>query len=333
MNEAQRLFADNAITDLEREIPDSRKNDPMPELLRPGRDTALKLNGSVAAGMPGATRAPVAAAPKAAKTVRLVWLSAGVVALGVAGGILAERFEPGTSVPGSGRADVGVAATREPAVSARRLVAPATKPVTPVARTVAPTLSATLGAPSAPKSPRAAAPPTLAALTQASIARSGRARALEAPPAPTVTSAVAGEGAPRLTASPSPVARVGVDAAKRESRPARESTATRPELTLARPEPVSLASNLRLEIDLIDAARDMLRTRSSARSLEILDQYSVRFPDGSLAPEGMALRVEALMRLGRTAEARAVARQFVAANPTSPLVARMNPLASGATPP
>jgi hypothetical protein len=33
------------------------------------------------------------------------------------------------------------------------------------------------------------------------------------------------------------------------------------------------------------------------------------------------------MRLGRSAEARAIARRFVAANPTSPLVERMNSLA------
>jgi hypothetical protein len=244
-------------------------------------------------------RPPVGAANarpslKVAKIVKVVWLSAGVVALGFGGGILGKRlFERGA---------LG---------------------------------SATLEASNAPASPRAAALPACAAPTQPSItARSGTARALEAAPAPTVTSAVAGEGALRVKDNPSPVARARAIVAKRESRPARASTAaTRHELTLARPEPVSLAGNLRLEIDLIDAARETLRTGASARSLEILDQYSVRFPHGSLAPEGMALRVEALMRLGRTAEARAVARQFVAANPTSPLVAWMNPLASGATPP
>jgi outer membrane protein assembly factor BamD (BamD/ComL family) len=94
-----------------------------------------------------------------------------------------------------------------------------------------------------------------------------------------------------------------------------------------RRDPPATADDLRGEIDLIDAARGALRTGTATRALELLGRYAARFPHGSLAPEGTALRVEALMRLGRSAEARAIARRFVAANPTSPLVERMNSLA------
>ena len=111
--------------------------------------------------------------------------------------------------------------------------------------------------------------------------------------------------------------------ATRELKHARATTTTRRD-------PPPATNDLRGEIDLIDAARGALRTGTAARALELLGRYAARFPDGSLAPEGTALRVEALMRLGRTAEARAIARRFVAANPTSPLVELMQGLARGA---
>ena len=76
-----------------------------------------------------------------------------------------------------------------------------------------------------------------------------------------------------------------------------------------------------------------LRSGDSSEALDLLGRHSVHFPQGALAPEETALRVEALMRLGRIAEARAYARRFVAANPASPLAERMRRLVNGATAP
>ncbi len=93
------------------------------------------------------------------------------------------------------------------------------------------------------------------------------------------------------------------------------------------------SGDLRAEIDLIDGARVALRTGDTSEALDLLGRHAVHFPHGALAPEETALRVEALMRMGRTAEARAYARRFVAANPASPLAERMRRLVNGATAP
>ena len=93
------------------------------------------------------------------------------------------------------------------------------------------------------------------------------------------------------------------------------------------------SGDLRAEIDLIDAARAALRAGDTSQALDLLGRHAVHFPHGALAPEETALRVEALMRLGRTSEARAYARRFVAANPASPLAERMRRLVNDAKAP
>lgn len=81
------------------------------------------------------------------------------------------------------------------------------------------------------------------------------------------------------------------------------------------------AGDLRDQVASIDNAREAISTGGSRRALEILRRYLDRYPTGSFRPEATALKVEALMKLGREAEARALAERFVAENRGS-LIAR-----------
>jgi hypothetical protein len=82
---------------------------------------------------------------------------------------------------------------------------------------------------------------------------------------------------------------------------------------------VAPSDDLRVEIALIDAARDALAAAAPGQALEALRRYGARFPDGTFAPEAVALRVEALEKSGSHREAQAAARRFLAAHPESPL--------------
>ncbi|HVZ87908.1 MAG TPA: hypothetical protein VHG72_13120 [Polyangia bacterium] len=83
-------------------------------------------------------------------------------------------------------------------------------------------------------------------------------------------------------------------------------------------------SDLRAEIALVDAARNAVARATGVRALALLDRYEATYPSGTFRPEATVLRVEALSSLGRTAEARALARKFIAAHPDSPLTARVS---------
>ncbi len=88
----------------------------------------------------------------------------------------------------------------------------------------------------------------------------------------------------------------------------------------SRPAPVG---DLGDEIAFVDAARNALSSGTPPRALEILRRYQDRYPSGSFRPEAAAIRIEALLKLGREAEARALARRFVAEHPGSLLAARV----------
>jgi hypothetical protein len=60
-----------------------------------------------------------------------------------------------------------------------------------------------------------------------------------------------------------------------------------------------------------------------ADALALLDEYGATFPKGTMREEASVERVLALCALGRVDEARASAKAFVAADPASPLVARL----------
>ena len=70
--------------------------------------------------------------------------------------------------------------------------------------------------------------------------------------------------------------------------------------------------DLRDEVGLVGAARDAVSAGAARRALEILRRYQDKYPNGTFRPEAGAIKIEALMKLGREAEARALAERFVA---------------------
>ena len=59
------------------------------------------------------------------------------------------------------------------------------------------------------------------------------------------------------------------------------------------------------------------------RALETLRRYLDKYPSGSFRPEAIALKIEAMMKLGRETEARALAERFVAEHRGSLLARRV----------
>jgi hypothetical protein len=88
------------------------------------------------------------------------------------------------------------------------------------------------------------------------------------------------------------------------------------------------ANDLQGQIALVEAARAAVSAGAGQRALDILGRYQDKFGTGSFQPETTALRIEALVRLGRTTEAQPLARRFAAEHPGSPLAERVSRLAS-----
>ncbi|MFZ5891926.1 MAG: hypothetical protein ACOY0T_12800 [Myxococcota bacterium] len=85
-------------------------------------------------------------------------------------------------------------------------------------------------------------------------------------------------------------------------------------------------ADIQAEIALVDAARAALSSGASNRALELLRQYQSKYPAGSFRPEAAALKIEALVKLGRTAEARSLGERFVDDHRGSPLADRVSRL-------
>lgn len=91
-----------------------------------------------------------------------------------------------------------------------------------------------------------------------------------------------------------------------------------------RPAPAQVQVNdLRDQIALIDAARTAVKAGATERALVLLRRYETSYPGGAFRPESLALRIEALAEGGRAAEARPLAREFLARYPQSPLSDRV----------
>jgi hypothetical protein len=84
------------------------------------------------------------------------------------------------------------------------------------------------------------------------------------------------------------------------------------------------------ELQVIDAARQALRS-SPARALALTDEHEQRFPHGRMAEERDVIRISALMSLGQTSRARALAREFLRLNNGSAYARRVEAVLS--TPP
>jgi len=81
------------------------------------------------------------------------------------------------------------------------------------------------------------------------------------------------------------------------------------------------------QIALVDAARAALAAGGAGRALAIVREYQTKFPAGTFRPEVAAVKIEALMKLGRTTEARTAAERFVVAYGPGPLSDRVARLA------
>jgi hypothetical protein len=77
------------------------------------------------------------------------------------------------------------------------------------------------------------------------------------------------------------------------------------------------------EASLLQGAQRALAEKEPALALEILAEHERRFVSGALTEERKAARVLALCALGRTGEARELARAFVNASPRSLLLLRL----------
>ena len=123
-----------------------------------------------------------------------------------------------------------------------------------------------------------------------------------APPArvaPTLVSAAAAPAAP-IAPAPSAVVVAPSEQAPSASRPNLRNNAS------------SSAADLRAQITLIDAARVAVSAGAGERALGILREYETKYGAGSFRPEVRALKIEALIAVGRDSEARALASRFVA---------------------
>jgi RNA polymerase sigma-70 factor (ECF subfamily) len=80
---------------------------------------------------------------------------------------------------------------------------------------------------------------------------------------------------------------------------------------------------LEREVRLLRGAQQSMRDGRPERALALLAEHDRQFPAGLLRQEGLAARVMALCALGRTAEARRDAAEFLNRWPASPLSAQV----------
>jgi hypothetical protein len=85
----------------------------------------------------------------------------------------------------------------------------------------------------------------------------------------------------------------------------------------------AVSADLREQIALLDAARSALGAGSADSALATLGKYQSKYPRGSFGPETTALKVEALVKLGRRAEAKALGERFVSAHRDTALAQRV----------
>jgi len=93
------------------------------------------------------------------------------------------------------------------------------------------------------------------------------------------------------------------------------------------------AERLAREARLVKDGVIALRSGDAAHALALFDEHARTYPNGVLADDRAVERVIALCDLGRLAEARAAAHDFLTSKPSSPLAARMRASCGGASNP
>lgn len=91
-------------------------------------------------------------------------------------------------------------------------------------------------------------------------------------------------------------------------------------------------ADLRREVEALDAARGLIASNQPAAALRALQDYEGRFPRGRLRLEARVLRVEALARSGRTAEAHSLGEAFLLKHPNGFLADRVRRILGGSPP-
>ncbi len=166
------------------------------------------------------------------------------------------------------------------------------------------------------------------------------------PLAPTAVAATPAPGA-RSSASPAPVTVAATASEPRSApavrRPPRPSAAAPPTVVAAPivdPPPAGPAIVLALEapaavaapeprpreVDLLDPAHDALRSRDTARALDLAARHAEIYPSGAMAEEREAIIIEALLQLGHREAAQAGFDRFAARFPRSGYRSRLQRL-------
>jgi hypothetical protein len=161
-------------------------------------------------------------------------------------------------------------------------------------------------------------------------------RAVRTPPAPQAThwledvprplepSPTATPARTEVTEPPAPP-QLSVSPARPQPPPRPVSSAS---IRARAPDPSPLAPRpLAAEIAALDVAKRALASGDAPGAMRDLDDYDRAFAHGALLPEAQALRIEALARSGRRAEARARLDAFRAEHPDSPLLEALSLIA------
>jgi len=148
------------------------------------------------------------------------------------------------------------------------------------------------------------------------------------------------------TAEPAPHAIVGAPleavaqappSAMREVEPAVDSRTSAPSPVAIHPAKssaspkTSAAADLPAEVAALDAARQALAAGNAGDALRRIGLYERDFPGGVLREEATVLRIEALLRRGDRAGARALATRFLAMAPSSTHATRIRSLLNEAS--
>jgi hypothetical protein len=97
---------------------------------------------------------------------------------------------------------------------------------------------------------------------------------------------------------------------------------TTAERTLASPRKLALTDPLAEEVAILSKATSALRAGNPSEGLRLLEEHQRKFPNGRLAEERRAARIQALCALGRRAAAEAELAQLARSSPRSPHLAR-----------
>jgi hypothetical protein len=171
--------------------------------------------------------------------------------------------------------------------------------------------------------------PALRGPIAATSAPAGIAQGSDAPPAQSGPPVVSWEDLPRAQELPQAVARsrkaepvVGVaPLASPAPEPSAVGAPAEAELLVAPAAPAAPAAGPSEGALLLRARTEMASSPASA--LALTDEDANRFPSGALAPEREVLAIEALVRLGRGADAKSRFAAFRAQYPQSPHLARL----------